>query len=121
MLSQRASSVAVISYSQHLLYVCSLSDKLEVQTQKSHRISKDYEGAVCLQDAGMQTLDVTTLQFQHSFTLVPSLYTPLCTRCSGTLHSSVLVGAMRQAPMSVLVCDVGIATIMFKLYCLAQM
>jgi len=35
-----------------------LSDKLEIQTQKSHRISKDFEGAVTLQDAGMQTLEV---------------------------------------------------------------
>ena len=41
-------------------YVCwrRLSDKLEIQTQKSHRISKDFEGAVTLQDAGMQTLEV---------------------------------------------------------------
>lgn len=42
------------------IQVCSrrLSDKLEIQTQKSHRISKDFEGAVTLQDAGMQTLEV---------------------------------------------------------------
>ncbi len=38
---------------------CACADCLtEIQTQKSHRISKDFEGAVTLQDAGMQTLEV---------------------------------------------------------------
>ena len=38
--------------------LCSLSDKLEIKTQESRRISKEFEGAVAVQDAGMQTLEV---------------------------------------------------------------
>ena len=40
---------------------CSLSDKLEIKTQESRRISKEFEGAVAVQDAGMQTLEVCLL------------------------------------------------------------
>ena len=41
--------------------LCSLSDKLESKTQESRRISKEFEGAVAVQDAGMQTLEVWLL------------------------------------------------------------
>lgn len=43
--------------------LCSLSDKLELKTQESRRISKEYEGAVAVQDAGMQTLEVHLFPF----------------------------------------------------------
>ena len=42
-------------------WICSLSNKLEAKTQDSRRISKDFEGVVASQDAGMQTLEVCLL------------------------------------------------------------
>lgn len=41
--------------------LCSLSDKLEAKTQESRRVSKEFQGVVASQDAGMQTLEVCLL------------------------------------------------------------
>lgn len=68
------------------LLVCRLSDKLEVQTQKSRRISKEFEGAVSLQDAGMQTLEVIVPMMCMNLSRA---WNPVqCTACNQLLHSS---------------------------------
>ncbi|DBA76291.1 TPA: hypothetical protein ACH3X1_010005 [Trebouxia sp. C0004] len=69
---QRASVEAAAAAQQQTAlkqHVIQLSDKLEIQTQKSHRISKDFEGAVTLQDAGMQTLEALKVQYDALKTL----------------------------------------------------
>lgn len=53
-----ANSITEQVPADHCALVCSLSDKLELQTSESRRISKEYEGAIAGQDAGMQTLEV---------------------------------------------------------------
>lgn len=71
---------------------CRLSDKLEIQTQKSLRISKEFEGAVCLQDTGMQTLEVAELPSNVVHMHPP--YSPAFTNATahvdcGEVHSQV--------------------------------